>query len=184
MKKARLFLATLSMSAIMCMTALAGEWKQDQTGWWYQNDDGSYSQNVLKKIDSYWYYFDSTGYMKTGWFQFSYGWFGFREDGSCLNPISEINGAPVGAPENGWISVGANLPTLVDGASDDQIQFYNDIWWCSPQYFNNLSDLAEQDRIVREPTNSLTPDTVVDWSNATYDYDNYDDSDDYDDFDD
>ena len=66
MKKARLFLATLSMSAIMCMTALAAEWKQDQTGWWYQNDDGSYSQNVLKKIDSYWYYFDSTGYMKTG----------------------------------------------------------------------------------------------------------------------
>lgn len=168
MRKARLLIATLAMSAVMATTALAGEWKQDQVGWWYQNDDGSYPQSVLKKIDSYWYYFDNTGYMRTGWLQFTDGWFGFREDGSCLNPVSQIDGVPVGAPESSWVSVGATLPTLIDGASDGQIKYYNDLWWCSPQYYENLSDLADKDRIVREPTNTLTPDTIIDWDNATY----------------
>ena len=176
MRKIKLFIATALLSVSLGMTALAGEWKQDQTGWWYQNDDGSYCQNVLKNIDYYWYYFDNAGYMKTGWVQFSNGWLGFREDGSCLNPISSIDGAPVGAPESGWVPIGASLPTLVDGAIDGQMMFYNDIWWCSPQYFDNLSDLADQDRIVREPTNALTPDTVINWDNAIYD-DDYEDDD-------
>ena len=66
MKKARLFLATLSMSAIMCITAMAGEWKQDQTGWWYQNDDGSYQTNQwFQDFDGTWYYLNESGYMLT-----------------------------------------------------------------------------------------------------------------------
>lgn len=27
------------MSLAMSMTAFAGQWMQDTTGWWYQNDD-------------------------------------------------------------------------------------------------------------------------------------------------
>lgn len=30
------------MSLALSIPVFAGEWKQDETGWWYQNEDGSY----------------------------------------------------------------------------------------------------------------------------------------------
>lgn len=38
-------------------------WKQDNTGWWYQNADGSYPKSVWQQIDSKYYYFNESGYM-------------------------------------------------------------------------------------------------------------------------
>ena len=32
---------TALVSASVSMSAYAGEWKRDDIGWWYQNDDGS-----------------------------------------------------------------------------------------------------------------------------------------------
>ena len=57
MRKVKLLIATLTMSAIMASTALAGEWKQDQMGWWYQNDDGSHQINQWLNESGDWYYF-------------------------------------------------------------------------------------------------------------------------------
>ncbi|WP_270471656.1 hypothetical protein [Hungatella hathewayi] len=66
MKKAKLLIATLAMSAVMATTALAGEWKQDQAGWWYQNDDGNYQTNQwFQDFDGTWYYLNESGYMLT-----------------------------------------------------------------------------------------------------------------------
>lgn len=68
MKKAKLFIAALCMSATMAMTSFAGQWQQDSIGWWYQNDDGSYPVNTWQWIDGNGdglaesYYFDSNGY--------------------------------------------------------------------------------------------------------------------------
>lgn len=51
------------------ITTYAGEWKQNNSGWWYQNDDGSYSTNSWQWIDgnndgiAESYYFDSNGYL-------------------------------------------------------------------------------------------------------------------------
>ncbi|MEY8355204.1 cell wall-binding protein [Lachnospiraceae bacterium 54-53] len=42
-------------------------WKQDSTGWWYENGDGSYTVNNWQNIDDQWYYFNEKGYMATGW---------------------------------------------------------------------------------------------------------------------
>lgn len=50
---------TLSMS----VPAFAGQWQQNTTGWWYQNDDGGYPANSWQWIDGKCYYFDSNGYM-------------------------------------------------------------------------------------------------------------------------
>ena len=47
------------------MTSFAGEWKQDASGWWYQNDDGSYPTNTWKEINGKQYYFDNNGYILT-----------------------------------------------------------------------------------------------------------------------
>lgn len=56
---------TLSLSSV----ALAGQWKQNDTGWWWAEDDGSYPQNTWLWLDgnqdgnSECYYFDSNGYL-------------------------------------------------------------------------------------------------------------------------
>ena len=45
MRKTKLLLTTLVITAAMNLTVFAGEWKQDSVGWQYQNDDGSYPAN-------------------------------------------------------------------------------------------------------------------------------------------
>ena len=48
-----LTLATL-LSTFYPLTSFAGEWKSDNNGWWYQNDDGSYPKNTWQWIDGAW----------------------------------------------------------------------------------------------------------------------------------
>ena len=156
------------MVVVSTITSLAGSWQQDTTGWWYQNDDGSYPSNVLKQIDGQWYYFDSTGYMKIGNFQFENGWFNFREDGSCSNPISQIDGKPVGAPAEGWVHYGTSTTTAVQGILDGDIIWHNDMCWISQEHFDNLSELATKDIVKVEKTHTLQPNTYVDFSSDSY----------------
>lgn len=54
---------TFTISSLWSMTALAGEWKSDSSGWWYQNDDGSYPKEQWQEIGGQYYYFKSDGYM-------------------------------------------------------------------------------------------------------------------------
>ncbi len=66
-------LAAAALAAVMTVgvasTAMAGEWKKDSKGWWWQNDDGSYPTSSWQWLDgnkdgvAEYYYFDSTGYM-------------------------------------------------------------------------------------------------------------------------
>lgn len=42
-------------------------WIQEKAGWWYRNEDDSYTTNGWQLIDGKWYYFNSSGYMVTGW---------------------------------------------------------------------------------------------------------------------
>lgn len=66
MKKTKLLLATLTMSMALSSTALAGTWLQDNTGWYYQNDDGSFPTNQwFQDFDGRWYYLNESGYMLT-----------------------------------------------------------------------------------------------------------------------
>ena len=45
MKKNKVLLLSVCISASMGITALAGQWTQDASGWYYQNDDGSHPTN-------------------------------------------------------------------------------------------------------------------------------------------
>lgn len=70
MKKRLLTVAAVAaMSTMMSMTALAAGWQKNDTGWWWQNDDGSWHANGWQWIDSNGdgtaecYYFDANGYM-------------------------------------------------------------------------------------------------------------------------
>ena len=69
----------------------AGGWKQNKTGWWWEEDNGSYPTNSWKNIGGTWYYFDGNGYMVTGWLKLSGGWY-------------YLTGS--GAMATGWVQVG------------------------------------------------------------------------------
>lgn len=43
--------------------SFAGQWKLDNNGWWYQNDDGSWTSNGWQLINGQYYYFNGSGYM-------------------------------------------------------------------------------------------------------------------------
>ena len=40
-----------------------GQWKSDETGWWFEDSSGWYAKNEWIKIDGKWYYFIADGYM-------------------------------------------------------------------------------------------------------------------------
>lgn len=63
MKKHILFITTALACSIMTFSSFAGEWKLDEKGYWYQNDDGNYSVNSWQEINGKQYYFDANGYM-------------------------------------------------------------------------------------------------------------------------
>lgn len=110
--------------------------------------------------------------MKTGWIQFSDGWYHFRDDGGCSNP--DFQGISVGGPAAGWIHFNGTANNLLNEMESGNVVFFNNLFWASPEYVSYLKELAERDRVTRTPTNTLTPGLKIDWSNATYDED-YDD---------
>lgn len=63
MKKCRLTAVVLIMSIATALPTFAGEWRQDDKGWWYVNDDGTYPANQWQEIMGKQYYFDNSGYM-------------------------------------------------------------------------------------------------------------------------
>lgn len=79
-------------------------WKQDGTGWWYQNDDGTYTVNNWQNIGGQWYYFNEKGYMATGWIDWNgKQYYCDTPGGHMLTNGSTPDGAEVGAD-------GAKLP--------------------------------------------------------------------------
>lgn len=68
--KKKIVILGLSVASVFLFStaAFAAGWKQDDVGWWYQNEDGTYPQREWKWVDgngdgvSECYYFDSDGY--------------------------------------------------------------------------------------------------------------------------
>lgn len=66
MKKINIILCVLAITILCNSVSYAGQWKNDENGYWYQNDDGSYKTGWHQDIDGRWYYFDTqSGYMLT-----------------------------------------------------------------------------------------------------------------------
>ncbi len=137
MRKLKVFIAAAVISLAMSLTAFAGEWKQDTTGWWYQNDDGTYPASGLTKIGYNWFYFDSTGYMKTGWLQLGNDWYGFSDNGYCQNPCDYSTGAPIGGPYKGWLEYSADYMDTANDLANGSVVYYNNRYWCDPNAYQD-----------------------------------------------
>ena len=53
----------------MTAQAYAGEWKQDETGIWYENEDKTWPTGWFQEGGD-WYYAGGDGYLETGWLQY------------------------------------------------------------------------------------------------------------------
>ncbi len=107
MKKIVVTMLTIVVMITSSINTYAGEWKKDNIGWWYENDNGSYPTNSWQWIDgnndgiAESYYFDGDGYLLTNT---------ITPDGFQVN-------------ENGiWIINGLIQSKPVETESDVQIQ--------------------------------------------------------------
>ena len=50
-KKLLTVLSATALSLSMCIPAFAGQWVSNSTGWWWQNDDGSWPANSWQWLD-------------------------------------------------------------------------------------------------------------------------------------
>lgn len=103
--KKQLLVGLLSASMVVgsAMPAFAAEWKRDNVGWWYEEDNGQYPTATWRFINNEWYYFQVSGYMSTGWIYEGGRWYFANSDG---------------AMQTGWVVVDGKayyLNTVSDG---------------------------------------------------------------------
>ena len=87
--------AFLLASSLAPVSVQAASWKQNKTGWWWQEDNGSYPVSQWKVINGKWYAFDERGYMRSGWFLSNGKWYylGAANDGSMKTGWQLVNGS-------------------------------------------------------------------------------------------
>ena len=60
-------------------TKTLGQWKQDEKGWWFLREDGSWPKETWLSLEyngkQSWYYFNAQGYMATGWQKIQNKWY-------------------------------------------------------------------------------------------------------------
>lgn len=79
-----ILLAAVLSTSIAVIPVSAASWQKNSTGWWYQEDNGSYPKNQWKKINGQWYWFNARGYMATGWQKIKGSWYYLQSNGAML----------------------------------------------------------------------------------------------------
>lgn len=79
------------------LVRFVGAWRSNETGWWYENLDGSYPVNSWKEVQGKWYFFGADGYMKTGWIDWEGKQYYCDQSGAMLVNTTTPDGIQVGA---------------------------------------------------------------------------------------
>ncbi|MBS6195309.1 MAG: peptidoglycan DD-metalloendopeptidase family protein [Clostridiales bacterium] len=110
-------------------------WQKNRTGWWWQDEDGSYPAAQWKLIHHTWYYFFPSGYMATGWQYINGSWYYLAPSGAMATGWQYINGTwyylnPSGAMTTGWQYINGTWYYLnSSGAMTTGWQYINDKWY-------------------------------------------------------
>lgn len=151
MKRLKQLLASILFSLVMTTSAFAGQWMQDTTGWWYQNDDGSYPVNC-------WQWIDGNG---DGIAEYYY----FNEHGYCLMSTVTPDGNTVNA-NGAWVIYG-RVQTQVVRTEQTDLSAANP--YTSPYTGVNVNPVSVS-QPVNPPAESKaaeTPVTAMVWLSAT-----------------
>lgn len=111
-------IVTMIMASVLSIAAAGSAmaaWNQDENGWWYQYDDGTYPSSGIKSVEGSLYYFDNNGYMKTGWVSTGDHWCYFQAHGPMALGWTQLDGkwyyldpSQNGAMHRGWLYQGGN----------------------------------------------------------------------------
>ena len=63
---------------------IENKWIQSGNQWWYRHGDGTCTTNDFETISGQTYYFDTSGYMVTGWKQIKSNWYYFNASGAMV----------------------------------------------------------------------------------------------------
>ena len=89
-------------------TCNEGIWLMDNTGWWYEDEQGNALRNEWKKLDNNWYYFGNDNYSLRKWQKIDPYWFYMNNSGEMQRFWQKIDGywyffRNGGQMKTGWI---------------------------------------------------------------------------------
>ena len=104
----KIFTVTL-MAGIMLQSSAAFAdtlWTEDEKGYKYTNEDGTFLKNKWKKADGNWYFMNSEGYRVTGWKKISGKWYYFDKEGVMQTGWINLSGKTYYLSEDGSMATG------------------------------------------------------------------------------
>ncbi len=130
MRKSAILTGALLLSVMFASTAYAGQWKHDETGMWYENDDGTWLTGWYEDGNGDWYLFEDSGYAHLGWYEDNgVSYYFFYTDGrmarNCVVGLQDNYyqfdasgaGTLLGEGYSGWIYDGQNWFYLAPNGS-------------------------------------------------------------------
>lgn len=139
MKKAVMIGFTAALMAGMALPALAAGWQQDEKGWYYEAEDGSFLNNGFKDVDGKTYLFDEAGYQLTGWQYVKWQWYYMGTDGAMAKGWTQIGAdwhyfGSDGVMKTGWLDEGGKRFYLRDnGAMAVGLLQINGLCYCTDE---------------------------------------------------
>ena len=88
-KKATTAAIIIGTALSVSLPVYGAQWKQDSTGWWYEQDNGSYPAGGWELISGNWYYFNGLGYMQAGWIESNGEWYYCAPTGEMLHDTTQ-----------------------------------------------------------------------------------------------
>lgn len=136
-------------------------WKRNETGWWWEESDGSYPTDRWKKINGEWFRFDNRGYcLINRWFNDGKDWFYLDKRGAMVTGWMYINNhwyyfKSDGRMAKGWVKYRETWYYLDNKDGDmksDQFVKYGNGWY----YLKPDGSMADKPEFTVEPDGLIT----------------------------
>jgi glucan-binding repeat-containing protein len=136
-------------------------WKRNETGWWWEESDGSYPTDRWKKVNNEWFYFNERGYcLINRWFNDGKDWFYLDKRGAMVTGWMYINNRwyyfkSDGRMAKGWVKYRETWYYLDEKDGDmksDQFVKYGNGWY----YLKPDGSMADKPEFTVEPDGLIT----------------------------
>lgn len=136
-------------------------WKRNETGWWWEESDGSYPTNSWGKINNEWFYFNERGYcLINRWFNDGKDWFYLGKRGAMVTGWMYIGNywyyfKADGRMAKGWVKYRETWYYLDEKDGDmksNQFIKYGNGWY----YLKTDGTMAEKPEFTIEPNGLIT----------------------------
>lgn len=147
-------------------------WRQDERGWWYRFQDGSYPCDSWLKANGEWYHFDGEGYMQTGWIEDAGVYYYLSDSGAMLHDTTlELDGTEYSFDASGAASgkPQSELKSVVNGVNMIAEEQKSDVHRAADEMADSIIS-----RITNESMNQRQKaEAVYAWIRGSFKYRNH-----------